>query len=201
MWISGRRTWLCRCRLLPGLSMTCMRPRRAQPRQRKARRLRRVYVDSRVLLGLWCCWWVDRNSGWSLDDRERLGEMARGPVVVGLDVQPGVLALAPFTACIVEAFVLETPTAEPTTAWYVHRAGQVPFEQEPAPLPFLRRVRHGDRGQQCLGVRVRRPVIEGVNRAGLDDPAEIHDRDPVSDHSDHRQVVGDEEVGQRQLAT
>ena len=34
----------------------------------------------------------------------------------------------------------------------------------------------------------------------LDDPAEVHHRDPVADVADDRQVVGDEQVGQPELA-
>ncbi len=34
---------------------------------------------------------------------------------------------------------------------------------------------------------------------GLHDPAEVHDRDPVGDVPDHRQVVRDEQVGQAEL--
>ena len=38
-----------------------------------------------------------------------------------------------------------------------------------------------------------------VGRADLDDPAQVHHRDPVGDHPGERQVVGDEQVGQPAL--
>ena len=42
---------------------------------------------------------------------------------------------------------------------------------------------------------------EQVPRAGkLDDAAEVHDRDPMTDMLHHRQIMGDEEIGQAQFA-
>ena len=40
-----------------------------------------------------------------------------------------------------------------------------------------------------------RVVVELLGRRDLDDPAEVHDRDPVGDVADDGQVVRDEEVG------
>ena len=47
-------------------------------------------------------------------------------------------------------------------------------------------------------------VVGGTTTGGrggrdLDDPAEVHDGDPVGDVTDDREVVGDEEVGEVEL--
>ena len=42
--------------------------------------------------------------------------------------------------------------------------------------------------------------LSSRRRGQLDDPAEVHHRDPVADVADDGQVVGDEEVGQPELA-
>ena len=51
-------------------------------------------------------------------------------------------------------------------------------------------------GRACRGAGVGEQLLGG---RGLDDPAEVHHRDPVADVADHREVVGDEEVGQAEL--
>ena len=62
-------------------------------------------------------------------------------------------------------------------------------------------VRIGDRHgrEQRLGVRVDRPLVELLRRRELDDLAEVHHRDAVGDVADDAEVVGDEDVGQREL--
>ncbi len=42
-------------------------------------------------------------------------------------------------------------------------------------------------------------LVEGRLVPDLDDPAEVHDGDPVADPLDHRQVVRDEHVGEAQF--
>ena len=39
-------------------------------------------------------------------------------------------------------------------------------------------------------------VVDVIAAAGLDDPAEIHHRDPLAEIADHGEVVADEEEGQ-----
>ena len=53
--------------------------------------------------------------------------------------------------------------------------------------------RHG--GQQGAGVGVARVAVKLVGGGGLDDLAQIHDRDPVADLADRAQVVRDEQQG------
>src|SRR5690606_16918742 len=50
-----------------------------------------------------------------------------------------------------------------------------------------------------LRVGVGRGVVDLPVGADLDDLAQIHHRDPVGDVAHHRQVVGDEDVGQVEL--
>ena len=57
-----------------------------------------------------------------------------------------------------------------------------------------------DRRQQRDRVRVARVAVELLDRADLDDLAEVHDADPVAEVLDDRQVVADEQVGQVEVA-
>ena len=43
-------------------------------------------------------------------------------------------------------------------------------------------------------------AIDLARLGHLDERAEVHDRDPVADVLDHAHVVGDEQVGQAELA-
>ena len=61
------------------------------------------------------------------------------------------------------------------------------------------RVGDRHRRQQRDRVGMERAGVQVVRRGQLDDPAEVHHRDPVADVADDRQVVGDEQVGQREL--
>ena len=58
------------------------------------------------------------------------------------------------------------------------------------------RVGDGHRRQQRAGVRVRGWPYRSSRRRDLDDLAQVHHRDPVADVPHHRQVVGDEHVGE-----
>ena len=63
------------------------------------------------------------------------------------------------------------------------------------------RIGERDRRQQRLGVGVpRRGVQRRACRRDLDDLAEIHHRDAVADVLHHGEIVGDEQVGQAELA-
>jgi hypothetical protein len=46
---------------------------------------------------------------------------------------------------------------------------------------------------------VRRPQVDALLRADLDDLAQVHHRDPVADVVDDPQIVGDEQVGDPQV--
>ena len=61
-------------------------------------------------------------------------------------------------------------------------------------------VGHRHRRQQRLGVGVLRPREQRGAVGDLDDLAEIHDRDAVADVLDDRDVVGDEQIGEAELA-
>ena len=54
----------------------------------------------------------------------------------------------------------------------------------------------GNRRDQRLGIGMGRSGVERRGLGRLDDPAEIHDRDAVADMLDHRQIVGDEDIGE-----
>ena len=50
-----------------------------------------------------------------------------------------------------------------------------------------------DRVQQALGVRMGRAGVQLEDVGLLDDPAGVHDRDPVGHVGDHAEVVGDQD--------
>ena len=54
----------------------------------------------------------------------------------------------------------------------------------------------GDRVDQAARVRVRRPLVDVVGRADLDELAEVHDADRVGQVLDDGEVVRDDDVGQ-----
>ena len=51
------------------------------------------------------------------------------------------------------------------------------------------------RREQALGVPVARPAEHLLDRTGLDDPAAVHDEDPLARRRHHGQVVGDQQEG------
>ena len=74
--------------------------------------------------------------------------------------------------------------------------GTSPLRMTRLRLPLGDRVGHGHGRQQRPRVRVAGRRVQRVGRPDLDDLAEVHDRDPVADVLDDRQVVGDEQVRQ-----
>ena len=64
------------------------------------------------------------------------------------------------------------------------------------PLPL--RVGDGDGRQEGRGVGVGGSQVHVVGRTLLDDLSQVHDGDAVAQVPHHRQVVGDEQVGQPQ---
>ena len=74
------------------------------------------------------------------------------------------------------------------------------------PVRMIRRRRASTTGSG-IGIADRRATVYGWSGsrfrsrdgADLDDPAEVHHRDPVADVADDREVVGDEQVGQAEL--
>ncbi len=81
----------------------------------------------------------------------------------------------------------------------VRRARQIAREQDRLALALDRGVRDRHRREQRDRVRVQRVVVELLGGRDLDDPAEVHDRDPRRDVTDDREVVGDEQVRQPEL--
>ena len=75
----------------------------------------------------------------------------------------------------------------------------VPFQQHPL-LGGRRRTVARDGCQQRLAVGVAGAPVDAVGRPVLDQLADVHHRHPVAEVVDDRQVVGDEQVGEAQLA-
>ena len=78
----------------------------------------------------------------------------------------------------------------------VHRRRDVAAQDDPPPVALDLRVRDRHGRQQGHRVRMERLAVELARRRQLHDPPEVHHGDPVADVADHRQVVGDEQVGE-----
>ena len=89
-----------------------------------------------------------------------------------------------------------TARVEMATARQIDRARDLALENKFRAPDF--RVRHRNRRQEGAGVRVNRVFEELLRRAQLYDFAEIHDRYPVAEVPDCRQVMRDEKIGDPQ---
>jgi hypothetical protein len=86
---------------------------------------------------------------------------------------------------------------EVAAARRVDGAGYVALEHDSLALRQRIGNRHGR--EQRLRVGVDRAVVKLLGRRKLDDLAEVHDRDAVGDMPDDAEIVGDEDIGQREL--
>jgi hypothetical protein len=71
-------------------------------------------------------------------------------------------------------------------------AGDISLQDDPLLEPVGGRFRGGDRGHKCLGIGVKGILIQIVPVRHFDDPAQIHDRDPIADMLHHAEIVGNE---------
>ena len=80
----------------------------------------------------------------------------------------------------------------------VDRVGRVAGDRRL--LDALRRVHRGPRGEQSARVGMQRPLEDRLDRADLDDAAEIHHQHPVAEVLHDVQIVADEDISQVELA-
>jgi len=87
------------------------------------------------------------------------------------------------------------------TIWDVGRVGHIALQHN-ALSPPARTIRLDDRNrrEQSLGVRMFGPAEDRFGVAQLHDLADVHNSNPVAAVLNHGQVVGDEEIGQVELA-
>src|SRR5579859_3552720 len=83
---------------------------------------------------------------------------------------------------------LPAPRAEVAARRRIRRARDVAFEHDSLPPPALRRLFDRNCRKQRLCVRMSRLVVDLMLVADLDDLAEVHDRDPIGDVADDREV-------------
>src|SRR5215212_6249411 len=121
------------------------------------------------------------------------GEEAGSPVVL--------LLLWVEARLVLGAVVLGTRTAgvEVAPAWRVRGRGHVSGEYHALAFTFLLWVGDGDGGEQRGGVGVAGFAVQSRPVSDLHDLAEVHHGYPVRDVLDHREVVGDEDVGEVEL--
>jgi len=89
------------------------------------------------------------------------------------------------------------------TAWMesassrrIHRGRDLALDQDRDAFALLDRIRNRNGAQEGLGVRMLGRVIDGHPIGNLHDLAQVHDRHPIREVSNHRQIMGDENVGQ-----
>ena len=94
-------------------------------------------------------------------------------------------------------FSVRTPGVKEAASRQVSGVRNIPFEGDGV-LP-AGGVREGGRPKKGLGIGREGIFKEGIFRRELKNFPEIHHRDPVADELDHVKVMGDKEVGQREL--
>ena len=123
-------------------------------------------------------------------------EVARDPVVPVLGQQRWHLARRRSRGA--ELLAQRAARMEPAAGRWIDRAGHVAAQDDPR-APH-RRVRDRDRRHQGLRVGMVLLLEERPSVGQLGDPAQVHHRDPVADVLHDAHVVGDEQVGQPELA-
>jgi hypothetical protein len=88
---------------------------------------------------------------------------------------------------------------EAATRRRVDRARDIPLQNDPRSPLLDPWVGNWHRGQQRLGIRVQREIVQLVAVCDLDDLAHVHDGDAVADVADDGKIMGDEEIGQVEL--
>src|SRR5918995_5978605 len=94
---------------------------------------------------------------------------------------------------------IRTPGVEPASVWRVGRAREIAGQEDRLALRLHLRIRDRDGGEKRDRVRVQRVLVQLLRRRDLDDRAQVHDRDPIGDVPDDGEVVGDEQIRQREL--
>ena len=94
---------------------------------------------------------------------------------------------------------LGTSRAERTPFRRMDGAWHLPLQFDPIYGARRIRVRYGCSAQERFRIRMERIGIHLVRIAELDQMSQIHNADLMADMSDHRQIVGDEKIGQSPL--
>src|SRR3954447_2911461 len=127
-------------------------------------------------------------------------DLALALVLLGAELRPTSLEQLAEVARLPAADLerVGAPRVERAAERWARGGGDLAARQVARDRP--QRVRLGDRPQQRLRVRVLGVGVDRLRRPDLDDPAEVHDRDPVAEELRGREVVRDVEVGQVEVA-
>ena len=82
---------------------------------------------------------------------------------------------------------------EGATRWRINGAGDITFYEKGFRLAV--RIRQGYGLPQCSGIRMARRNAEVLGGGQLDNPAQIHHCNPVTDMFDDAQIVGNKNIG------
>ena len=103
---------------------------------------------------------------------------------------------------LVSADVLDERAAglEAAAGRRVEGVGDLALQNDPLARPLQRRVRYRHARQQRLGVRMERRVVDHIGVGELDQLSGVEDGDAVGDVAHDGEIVGDEQVGDAELA-
>ena len=81
----------------------------------------------------------------------------------------------------------------------IDRTGHVTSEDDALAFSCDHRIRNGNRGEQCFGIRMEGIFVERIPVSQLDDLAQVHHGDAVGNVTYNREIVGNEEIGQTEF--
>ena len=87
--------------------------------------------------------------------------------------------------------------AEVALVGHIYRAGDLALQRDS--LGLLLQIRNGNCRKQCSGIGMNGVGEQFLGGSLLHDLTEVHHGDAVGEVVDHRQVVGDKDVGQAML--
>jgi hypothetical protein len=126
-----------------------------------------------------------------VSNHQPLGEVARHQVPLFLFLERRLCGVTNLPVSTNRATGVES-----ATGGGIERSGNLSLEQETPPGALGGRIGDRRRRQESVGVRVERFSEEGIRGSHLDNLAQIHDSDSITDVSHHRQIVGYEEIGE-----
>ncbi len=89
-----------------------------------------------------------------------------------------------------------TASAEVTAMGRIGRAGHIALKDDTLARLFNHGIGNRHSGEQRLGVRMFRILIERIACGQLNHLAKIHDGDTVSNVTYHGKIMGDEQIGE-----
>ena len=71
----------------------------------------------------------------------------------------------------------------------IHRRGRIARQNDPLPAALAAWIRHRHRAEKRPSIGMLRPVEHFIRRPQFNDPAEVHNRNPIRDMPNDRKIV------------